>query len=62
MFFVTKIEPCISGIYAGDLSQLSIKACFPEFIKYEKIYGSLLRGIIIKKKTHIQDFLAYNTE
>ena len=38
--FCNLIEPCISGIYAGDLSQLSIKACFPEFIKYEKIYGS----------------------
>ena len=56
--FCNLIEPCISGIYAGDLSQLSIKACFPEFIKYEKIYGSLLRGIIIKKKNSHSGFLS----
>ena len=44
--FCNLIEPWISGIYAGDLNQLSIKACFPEFTKYEKIYGSLLIGLI----------------
>ncbi len=48
-FFCNLIDPVISGIYAGDLSQLSIKACFPEFIKYEKFYGSLLRGLRKKK-------------
>ena len=48
--FCNLIEPWISGIYAGDLNQLSIKACFPEFTKYEKIYGSLLIGLIRQKK------------
>ena len=56
--FCNLIEPSISGIYAGDLNQLSINACFPEFTKYEKIYGSLLRGIIIQKKNSHPGFLS----
>ena len=48
--FCNIIEPCMSGIYAGDPSKLSLKACLPEFKEYENIYGSLLRGLIQQKK------------
>ncbi|GAE25905.1 protoporphyrinogen IX oxidase [Halalkalibacter wakoensis JCM 9140] len=49
------IEPLLSGIYAGNLDKLSLKATFPEFQKIERRYGSLIRGIKSsrpKKKTN----------
>ncbi|NIK24713.1 protoporphyrinogen oxidase [Paenibacillus lupini] len=37
-------EPLLAGIYAGDLSKLSIQATFPQFAEAERKYGSLIRG------------------
>lgn len=39
------MDPLVSGIYAGDMSQLSMKACFPTFHKYEQEHGSVLKGL-----------------
>lgn len=39
------MDPLVSGIYAGDMSQLSMKSCFPSFYKYEQEYGSVLKGL-----------------
>ncbi|WP_332631171.1 protoporphyrinogen oxidase [Halalkalibacter flavus] len=39
------IEPLLSGIYAGDLDKLSLKATFPQFLQVEQKYGSLIRGM-----------------
>ncbi len=43
-------EPLLAGIYAGDLSKLSIQATFPQFAEAERQYGSLIRGTQIQQK------------
>jgi oxygen-dependent protoporphyrinogen oxidase len=39
------VEPLMSGIYAGDGSQLSLAATFPQLRQIEQKYGSLLYGL-----------------
>ncbi|SFL39943.1 oxygen-dependent protoporphyrinogen oxidase [Gracilibacillus orientalis] len=39
------IEPLLSGIYAGDLDDLSLMATFPNFYQLEQQYGSIIRGL-----------------
>ncbi|SIS47551.1 protoporphyrinogen oxidase [Salimicrobium flavidum] len=39
------IEPLLSGIYAGDIDQLSMDATFPQFKQVTEEYGSLVRGL-----------------
>ncbi len=39
------IEPLLSGIYAGDIDQLSLRATFPQFQQVEKKYRSLILGL-----------------
>ncbi|OLS36613.1 protoporphyrinogen oxidase [Alkalihalophilus pseudofirmus] len=39
------IEPLLSGIYAGDLDKLSLKATFPHFQQLESKHGSLIKGL-----------------
>lgn len=43
------IEPLLSGIYAGDIDNLSLMSTFPQFYEVEQKYGSLIRGM--KKAT-----------
>lgn len=38
------VDPLVSGIYAGDIHQLSVRSCFPEWFQQERQYGSLLKG------------------
>ncbi|KXG10079.1 protoporphyrinogen oxidase [Anoxybacillus rupiensis] len=38
------IEPLLSGIYAGDIDQMSLMATFPQFFHVEQKYGSLVLG------------------
>lgn len=42
------IEPLLSGIYAGDIDKLSLKATFPQFHDIEQKHRSLILGM---KKT-----------
>ncbi|MED4206073.1 protoporphyrinogen oxidase [Neobacillus mesonae] len=42
------IEPLLSGIYAGDIDQMSLMATFPQFYEVEQKYRSLIIGM---KKT-----------
>ncbi len=42
------IEPLLSGIYAGDIDKLSLKATFPQFHQVEQKHRSLILGM---KKT-----------
>ncbi len=39
------IEPLLSGIYAGDMDDLSLMATFPNFYQLEQEYGSLIKGL-----------------
>ena len=39
------IEPLLSGIYAGDMNRLSLKATFPQFQQLEEAHRSLITGI-----------------
>jgi oxygen-dependent protoporphyrinogen oxidase len=36
----------LTGIFAGDLSQLSARSCMPALVTAEKEYGSVLRGML----------------
>ncbi len=40
------VEPLMAGIYAGDASQLSLAATFPQLRALEVTHGSLLRGLL----------------
>lgn len=46
------IEPLLSGIYAGDIDQLSLMSTFPQFYEVEQKYRSLIVGM--KKSTPAQ--------
>src|SRR5699024_3003214 len=45
------IEPLLSGIYAGDIDNMSLFATFPEFYHLEQQYGSVMRGLQHKQKS-----------
>lgn len=40
------VDPFVSGVYAGDPEQLSLKAAFPSLDQWEREYGSVVRGAI----------------
>src|SRR5690625_315688 len=42
------IEPLLSGIYSGNIDEMSLMATFPNFYQLEQKYGSLIKGL---KKT-----------
>ena len=42
----------VSGIFAGDASQLSLRACFPKMHEMDATYGSLVRAMIAKRRQH----------
>lgn len=42
----TFIDPLVSGIYAGNPYQLSVKSCFPHLYNWEQRYSSLLKGAL----------------
>ena len=44
------LEPLMSGIYAGDAEQMSLRATFPRFFELEQQYGSVVRGMMAAKK------------
>lgn len=41
--------PLLAGIYAGDASELSIRATFPQLVELEQKYGSLLKGLLVQE-------------
>jgi len=44
------VGPLVSGIYAGDPEQLSLRAAFPEVFEAEESAGSVIRGMKKKSK------------
>lgn len=43
------VSPFVSGVYAGDPEQLSLKAAFPTLDEWEREYGSVVRGAMKSK-------------
>ena len=38
------IGPLLGGLFAGDVDRLSVEASFPELARWERAFGSLIRG------------------
>jgi protoporphyrinogen/coproporphyrinogen III oxidase len=47
-------QPLVAGIYAADPETLSLRATFPQFLEYERTYGSVLLGLA-KRDTAIAE-------
>lgn len=43
-------DPLATGIYAGDIKQLSVRSCFPDWFERERNYGGILKSLWKKKK------------
>jgi len=49
------VDPLVSGIYAGDIEKLSMRACFPDLFHLEQQSGSIIKGMlkgIFKRRAH----------
>jgi protoporphyrinogen/coproporphyrinogen III oxidase len=44
------VAPFVSGVYAGDPEQLSLKAAFPSLEQWEREHGSIIRGAMKSRK------------
>ncbi len=44
------VNPMVSGVYAGDASALSLKACFPRMRQIEDEHGGLVRGLVATRR------------
>jgi protoporphyrinogen/coproporphyrinogen III oxidase len=45
----------VSGIFAGDASELSLRACFPKMRAMETEFGSLFRALLAKRRERRHD-------
>lgn len=39
-------QPLVAGIYTADPATLSMQATLPQFLEYERLYGSVCRGLL----------------
>ena len=44
-------DPMVSGIFAGNSEELSIRACFPNIHRMEQQFGSVVRGMMKSRRT-----------
>jgi len=44
------LDPMVSGIFAGNTKELSLKAAFPKMVEMESEYGGLFRAMFAKQK------------
>lgn len=44
------IDPLVSGIYGGNIKELSVQSCFPKLKEWEETGGGILKGILRSKK------------
>lgn len=47
------IEPLLSGIYGGDIYELSLDATFPEFHSLERKHGNMVKGMFAARKQRV---------
>jgi oxygen-dependent protoporphyrinogen oxidase len=43
--------PFVSGIYAGNPAQMSMKASFPRLVEWEQTGGSIIKGMLASRKS-----------
>ncbi|MCE5317428.1 MAG: protoporphyrinogen oxidase [Parachlamydia sp.] len=43
-------DPLVTGIFAGDMHKLSLRACFPFLAEWEEQHGGIVRALFKKKK------------
>jgi len=48
------IDPLTTGIYAGDIRNLSILSCFPDLFNWEQTHGGIVRAILSNNKKEEQ--------
>jgi oxygen-dependent protoporphyrinogen oxidase len=44
------VDPIFSGIYAGDIDRLSLDQVLPVAGRWEKKYGSVMKGLVVEKE------------
>lgn len=49
------IDPMVSGIFAGNAKELSLKAVFPKMVEMEVQHGGLFRAMIAKRRAAKQN-------
>jgi protoporphyrinogen/coproporphyrinogen III oxidase len=49
------VDPMVSGIYAGDVTRLSLQAAFPRLHRLEQEHGGLVRGMMALMKAKKAD-------
>ena len=47
------IDPFVTGVFAGDPYQLSLKSCFPKMYGLEQDYGGLVKGALFGRKRRV---------
>ena len=53
-FTEVMLDSMVSGIYAGDVDRLSVKAAFPKVADLEREHGGLFKGMFARKKQNKQ--------
>jgi oxygen-dependent protoporphyrinogen oxidase len=48
-FLNKAIDPFVSGVYAGDPANLSMRSAFPKLFEMERDHGSLIAGTFLRK-------------
>lgn len=43
------VDALVTGIYAGNIRELSVKSCFPLWHQLDQLYGSLIHGMLFQK-------------
>jgi oxygen-dependent protoporphyrinogen oxidase len=54
----TLVDAFVTGIHAGDMGRLSIRAAFPRLAELEREHGSVMRGLAISARQRRREALA----
>lgn len=49
-FTEVMLDSMVSGIYAGDVDRLSVRAAFPKVAELERQYGGLFKGMLARQR------------
>jgi oxygen-dependent protoporphyrinogen oxidase len=49
------VDPMVAGIFAGDASALSLRACFPRMWQLEEDHGGLFRALLATRRARRRD-------